>query len=123
LEFVSFKSVNSRQNIGVPINRVDPIAFGRGDEREMDGDCSGAFVGAGEQRIFSHQNPAFNSPLGRIIIYRNFGILEKSGKSDPMIEGVINSFDQFMSGMELSFCVDDSFPQKLNKRLGFAAAA
>ena len=114
-------TINSRQNIGVPINGVDAIAFGGGDEREMDGDSAGALIRACEERIFSYQNPAFNGPLGRIIVYGDFGILEKSGKCEPVFEGVIDSFHQFVSGMKLDFCMDNSFSQKLNKRLRFAA--
>ncbi len=60
--------VYSREDIGIPVDRVDTIALAGGNEREMKGDSLSAHVRTREQRVLAHQNPRFDGYFAFIFI-------------------------------------------------------
>ncbi len=122
IKFIGFERVDAREDIGVPINRIDTIAFSGGDKREMNGDGFGSFIGARKQAVFPYQHPDFNSPFGRVVINRDCRIFEKSGESQPVFESVVYGYHQLVRGRKNGFGADDVFSQLLDQGLRFAAA-
>jgi len=97
LKFSSLQSVDASEDIGVPVDRVDTISLSRGDEGEMNSDSPSSCVGACEQTVLSHEDPGFYRPLGLVVIDSNFGILEKTGQGNPVLERVVDCLCEFVS--------------------------
>lgn len=121
LQFICFQPVNASKNVSVPIDGIDAVALGSGDEGQMNSNSSGTFIGACEQRIFSYENPAFDGTLTFIIVYSNIGVFEKSSQRPPVVECVIDRFHQLVSGVELLFCADNDISKALYERFRFSA--
>ncbi len=122
IKFIGFEGVDAREDIGVPINGIDTIAFSGGDKREMNGDGFGSFVGSRKHAVFPYEHPDFNSPFGRVVIDCDCRIFEKSGQSYPVFESVVYGYHQLVCGRKNSFGAYDVFSQLLDQRLRFAAA-
>lgn len=120
MKFVCFHSVDAGENIGVPINRVDAVTLGSGDEGEMDSNGFRACVGAGKKAIFPHQHPALNCAFTLVVVYRDVWIFEKSGEGAPVPERVIDGFHQFVGGSEFVFRTNYGPPEALHEGLGFS---
>ncbi len=99
------------QNVRIPVNRIVSIAFGGGDECQMNGDSLGSVIGAGEKTIFSHKNPAFNGSFGFIVVDRDLRILQESGECQPVLQCVINCFPQLVGGIKSALGADNHVPQ------------
>lgn len=121
MKFGCFQFIDAGQNVGVPINGVDAIAFSGGDEREMNRNGLGPFIGAGKQAVFPHENPTFDCSFGLIVVDRDVRVFEKSCQSAPMIETVINCFHQIVCGIELGFCAYDDASKQLHQRFRLPA--
>lgn len=121
MKFGCFHSIDARQNVGVPINWVDAIAFCRGNEREMNGNSFSACIGAGKQRVLSYENPAFDCPLGLVVVDCNVGVFEKSCQRSPVFECVVDRLHQLMGGVEFILCTDDDLSKLLNDWLRISA--
>lgn len=121
MQFVRFQSVDACQDVGIPVDWIDAVAFGSRDERQMNCDCFGTVVGAGKEAIFSYQNPALYGPFGLIVVYRNIWIFKKSGQSFPVLERVIDCLHQFVSGSELFLGASDDTSKALHERFRFSA--
>ena len=117
LDLGSFHGVNSRKNVGIPVDWIDAVAFAGSDEREVNGYGFRARVGACEEAVFSHQYPAFDSPFRLVVIYGNIRIFEKSREGKPVVQGVVYGFHEFVGWMEVRFSPNYDFSQKLYKRL------
>lgn len=111
MKFVSLEIVNATQNIGIPVDRVDAVAFSSSNERQMDGSCGGTCVGACKQRILSDQHPALDRPFTFIVVDGNVWIFKKSSECEPVPHGVVDGFHQFMRGVKSGFCCSDGFPK------------
>lgn len=121
MKFACFQSIDARQDVGIPVHGVDAVALRCGNEREMNGSSSGALVGARKETILSHKDPAFNCPLGLVVVDCNVGIFEESSQRSPVLESVVNCFHQLVGGIEFAFGIDNDFPKKLDERLRFFA--
>ena len=121
-KLVGFEGVDARQNVSVPIDGVDAIAFSGGDEGEMDRDCSSSFVGACKQTVLSHKNPAFNSSFTLIVINGDVRIFEKPCQGAPMIQRIVNSLHELMGWVKFGFSAHDDFLQALHERLRFSTS-
>lgn len=99
------------QNVRVPGNRIVAVAFGGGDECQMNGDSLGSAIRAGEKTILSHKNPAFNGSFGFIVIDRDVRILQESGECQPVPERVIDRFSQLMGRSKSTLCADNHVAQ------------
>ena len=119
MQFVCFHTVDASKNVGIPIDWIDAITLGCSDEGEMNGNGFCAVVGASKQTIFPHENPAFNCPLGLVVVDRDVRVFEKSGQCSPMLQSVIDCLGQFVSRSEVVFSSIDYFSQTLHERLGF----
>lgn len=122
VELLRSECVDARQNVCVPINRIDTISFARCDEGEVNGNSFGALVGAGKQTIFSDENPAFDCPLGFVIVDGDIWIFEKSGQSEPVIQRVVNCFHQFVSRIECFFSFKNNRAEGLYEGFRFFAS-
>jgi hypothetical protein len=122
LEFVSFQSIDARQNVGIPIDGIDAVAFGCSDERKMNSNCFRPFVGACEKTIFSYEDPRFDGPFTLIVIDSNIRILQESCKSKPVLEGIAYRLHQLMGRIEFVFCPHNNLSEKFCQRLGFLAS-
>ena len=69
MKFGVLEGVYSRKDVGVPVDRIDTIAFASSDERKVDGDGFGALVGASEQTVLPDQHPGFDSSFALIVVY------------------------------------------------------
>ncbi len=121
MKFGCFQSIDARQNIGIPINGIEPVAFCCGNEGEMNSNSFGPSIRAGKQAVFSHKNPTLNSPLGLVVVDCNIGIFEKSCQGSPVVERVANRLRQVVRRIEFVFSVDDDFSKKLYERFRFSA--
>jgi len=119
LKFACFQPVNARQDIGIPIYRVNAVALCGSNERQMYCNCFCALIGASEEAIFAYEYPRFYCPFGLVVVYCNVGIFEKSGQCYPVLQSVIDGFHQFMSWIELSFGADDEFSKVLHEWFRF----
>ena len=120
LELVCFQPVNARQDVGVPIDRINSVALGGGNEREMHGDGFGTAIRAREKTILSDQDPAFYRSFGFVVVDCNVWIFEKSGQCKPVIERVVNCLHQFMCRVKIALSSDDDFSQQFDQRLRFS---
>ena len=68
MKFAGFHFIDAREHIGIPVDRVDAIALARGNERQVNSYGSGTIIGAGKETVFSYENPAFDRPLGRVLL-------------------------------------------------------
>jgi len=121
LQLRCLQRVYSREDIGIPVDRVNTIALAGGDEREMNGNSLSAHVGTREQRIFPHQNPSFNGSFALIVINGDVWIFQKSGESYPMIQSVIDCLQQVMCRMKGGLSFNNGFAEQLNEGFGFSA--
>lgn len=121
LKFGCFHSIDASQDIGIPVNGVDTVAFSGCNERQVNGNGLCTRIGACEQRIFSHEHPGFYGSFTFIVVDCDVRFFEKSGESDPVIESVVNGLHQFMCRIELGFCSDDDFSKKVYERFRFSA--
>ena len=121
MKVACFQSIDARQNIGIPINGIEPVTFCCGNEGEMNSNSFRPSVRAGKQAIFSHKHPTLNSPLSLVVVDCNIGIFEKSCQGSPVVKRVANRLHQVVSGIEFTFCLDDDFSKKLYERFRFSA--
>ncbi|MDQ5937203.1 MAG: hypothetical protein QG574_4562 [Cyanobacteriota bacterium erpe_2018_sw_21hr_WHONDRS-SW48-000092_B_bin.40] len=122
MQFICLQPIDSRKDVGIPVHRVDAIAFGRSDEGKMDRYGLAAFIGASKEAVLSDENPAFDRSLCFVIVNGNVGILEEPGKGSPVFESVANGFHQVMRWVEAAFRLDDDFAQELYQGFRFSAA-
>lgn len=121
MKLVRFQAIDAREDIGIPIDRVDAVALGGSDKGEMDDSGFRAFVGAGEEAVFPHQHPAFDCALTFVIVNRNVGIFEKSGERQPVIQCVVDRFHEFMARIEFGPRARNYGAQLFDERLRFFA--
>lgn len=121
MKFAGLQSIDTGQDVGVPVDWVDAVAFSGGNEGEMNGDGFCTVIGASEEAVLPHQDPAFDGPFRLVVVYRNGGVFEESGKSKPVIQSIVDCLVQLVSGMQLGFCAHNDLAQKPHQRLRFSA--
>ena len=121
MKFVSLKIVNATQNIGIPVDRIDAVAFSSSNERQVDGNCGSSCVGACKQRVLPDQHPALDRPFTFIVVDGDIWIFEKSSECEPVPHRVIDSFHEFMRGVKSGFCCIDDFPEPFYQRFRLLA--
>lgn len=119
MKFVGLQTVDAREDICIPIDRVDAVALGGSDKGEMDGGGFRAFVGAGEEAVFPHQHPAFDCALTFVIVNGNVGIFKKPGEREPVIQCVVDRFHEFMARIEFGLRARNYGAQLFDERLRF----
>ena len=120
-KFGCFHLVDASKYVGVPVYRVNAVAFCCGDEREVCRDSLGTSVRACEEAVFPYKDPAFDCPFRRIIIDGDVRIFEETGQRTPVLKRVIYSFHEFVSWREVHLGADDNFPQLFDERFRFSA--
>lgn len=121
LEFVGFQSIDARQNVGVPIDGIDAVAFSCSNEGEMNGNCLRSLVRAGEQAILSDKHPGFDRPFRLVIVYCNIRIFEKSCEREPVFQSIGDRLHQVVGRIEFVFCPHYDFSEALHEGLRFSA--
>ena len=121
MKFAGFHFIDAREHIGIPVDRVDAIALAGGNERQVNSYGSGTIIGAGKETVFSYENPAFDRPLGRVIVDANFRIFQKPGECNPVFQGVVNPFHELMRRSEPCLGSQYGPSQSSNQRLGFSS--
>lgn len=121
-QFGCLQGVDSRQDVCVPVDRVDAIALTGRDEGKVDGYGLRTLVGPCEQAVFSNKHPAFDCAFALVVVDRDLGIFEKSGESNPVFQCVVNGFHQVMAGIEGRLCLNDCLAKGLHQRFGFPSA-
>ncbi len=117
MQFTGFHRVDLRQDIGIPVHRIDAVAFGRSDEGKVDGRGLGTFVRAAEKAVLTDQNPCLDGPFRFVVINGDVRILEEFRKGDPMIQSVIDSLHQVVSRMKSILCLLNNLPQPFDQGL------
>ena len=109
------------QYVGIPVNRIVPVALGSRDECQMNCDSLSALVRAGEEAVFSHKDPAFNGSFRFIVVDRDLRIFQESGKCQPVLQCVIDRFPQLVGGVKSAFGADNHVPQAFYQLLRVSA--
>ena len=121
MKFAGFHFIDAREHIGIPVDRVDGIALACGDERQMNSYGSGALVGAGEKTVLSHEDPAFDRPLGPVIVYADLWIFQKPGERNPVLQRVVDSLHELVRWREPRLGSQYGLSQSLYQRLGLSS--
>lgn len=71
------------------------------------------------KRLFFYENPAFDHPLGRVVVDADFQIFQKPSDCSPVFQGVVSSFHELMRRSEPRLGSQYGSSQSSNQRFRF----